>query len=218
MRDAVAGLAPTRPARSIQAQELGLARAGRERTADDVLLAGRDPPHVVPEGVVPRVVAARRRQRVEQHQAVAALREADHEAPGHAEHVPREDRRPVEPRGVDHRRKVVAPLVDERARPVGDRVREPDAAPVEDRQPPDRAQAVEQAGTDRVVGQELDREVEPRHHHQVVVGGPVEHAVGDVGVVALRVLHVAHGRRPLLGRSQRTHTSSRSAAASTSTV
>ena len=128
--------ARTELARAVEpGEEVRILHPCRERQRQQlVALAGGDAAHGLPELVVPLVArGARRRDGAEEDELVERVGKADREAARDAEHVPGEDHRLREPGRVDDGREVVAPLVDQRALPVDDRVGEADAAPVEDR-------------------------------------------------------------------------------------
>ena len=185
MRGAVDGLAPSRPARAYQSRNvrsairLGATSARMSSSPLHVRVAAF---HAACRPRLPvvvrdddRLVEHQRRHPLGVHRRVPR---ADAEAvPGHQHDV-------AGPRRVHDGGEIVGPLVDDRALPVRDRVRQTQPAPVEDDHTTERTQAVEQTSEPGLLLEQLERDQPTRHHHDVAgrLGGRVrvEHPVRDV--------------------------------------
>ena len=213
IRSAVRGLAPSLPARSSHAEEVAVVHAAEERQREQlVALARGDPPHRLPELVVPLVArGARRRHRAQQHQLVERVGEPDREAARRRRTTSQANTTGfVNPAAsITVARSSLHWSTSGRSQStIGSESPMPRRSKIAVRpmalRPSSRRAPIGSSG------QHLDREVEPVDHDQLERLGAVEHAVRDVRVaVALRIPDLAHepsvwqGRRAVSGTAFR---------------
>ena len=180
--------------------ERRVVRSRRRDLGDEVTAPAEVAADVLDAPLGPDLPPLRRReQRSVHHEEVDEIRVCGDDLGADAEAVPAEEDDLVAADGRDHRGEVVAPLLEDRAVPVDDRVRQPDAATVEHDDVAERAQPVEHASDPGLVLEELHRDEPARHHDD---GPPVvtlplglEHPVREVrAVLGLCELDVAHRR------------------------
>ena len=98
------------------------------------------------------------------------------------------------PRILDHGRDVVRPLFDERGFPIIDPVRAADTSAIEQHDPTEGSQSVDEPPDDRFLEHHLERIVvaDGEHDRVIQVAVAIDDGVSDVPVAGAGIAHLGH--------------------------